>query len=223
MLPAQLFQSAADELCTAWNGQGSKIYKWEWMTSKSAFAETLVRQSVAALCISPLQRGDSMLKQQSLQGGGYLAMCNIPVSAASQPPDTLSVKAGTCHDTDGTSAKLVSSGGACSSECDDEDDVACLPAEHDRLVHFYDYHIVYLPSYSVPTLLFHGHHKGMRRLNVACAQSLFIAPYGIPTQWLVTFQMTIVPCSECFKSQHMCVPSFLQFLLHVPAFTGSVA
>lgn len=133
MLPAQLFQSAADELCTAWNGQGSKIYKWEWLTSKSAFAETL--------------------------GGGYLAMCNIPVSAASQLPDTLSVKAGTCHDTDGTSAKLVSSGGACSSECDDEDDVACLPAEHDRPVHFYDYHIVYLPSYSVPTLLFHGHHK----------------------------------------------------------------
>ena len=42
MLPSQLFQSAANELCTAWNSQGSNTYKWEWMTSKSAFAETLV-------------------------------------------------------------------------------------------------------------------------------------------------------------------------------------
>ncbi len=149
-------------------------------------------------------------------------MCNIPVPAASQLPDTLSVKASTSHDTDGTSAKIVS-GGACSSECNDEDDVACLPAERDRPVHFYDYHIAYLPSYSVPTLLFHGRHKGMLRLNVAYAQSVFIATYAILTQWLVTSQITIVPCFECFKSQHMCVLSFLQVLLHVPAFTGSVA
>ncbi len=58
MLPSQLFQSAANELCTAWDSQGSNTGKWEWMTSKSAFAETLVGQAVAALCISPLQRGD---------------------------------------------------------------------------------------------------------------------------------------------------------------------
>ncbi|KAL0042943.1 hypothetical protein WJX79_004599 [Trebouxia sp. C0005] len=56
MLPSQLFQSAANQLCTAWNTQGNNTYKWEWVTSKSVFAETL--------------------------GGGYLAMCNIPVPAS---------------------------------------------------------------------------------------------------------------------------------------------
>ena len=110
-----------------------------------------------------------MLKQQILQGGGYLAICNIPVPAASQLPDTLLAKAGTSHDTDGASAKIVL-GGACSSECNDEDDIACVPAERDRSIHFYDYHIVYLPSYSVPTLLFTGRHTGMLRLSVACTQ-----------------------------------------------------
>lgn len=138
MLPSQLFQSAANELCTAWNGQGSNIHKWEWMTSTSAFADTL--------------------------GGGYLAMCNIPVPAASQLPDMLSVTAGTSHDTDATNANIVS-GGACSSESYCEDDIACMPAECDRPVHFYDYHIVYLPSYSVPTFLFNGHHKDGIRLD----------------------------------------------------------
>ncbi len=140
-----------------------------------------------------------MLKQQILQGGGYLAMCNIPVPAASQLPDTLLVKAGTSHDTDGTSAKTAL-GSACSSECNDEDDIACVPAERDRSIHFYDYHIVYLPSYSVPTLLFNGRHKGMLRLSVACAQSVFIATYARLTQWLFTSKPMQYPeCSECFK------------------------
>ncbi len=141
-------------------------------------------------------------------------MCNIPVPAASQLPDTLLAKAGTSHDTDGTSAKIVL-GGACSSECNDEDDIACVPAERDRSIHFYDYHIVYLPSYSVPTLLFTGRHTGMLRLSVACAQSVFIATYARLTQWLFTSKPMQYPeCSECFKRQHMCVPSFLQVFLH---------
>ena len=109
-------------------------------------------------------------------------MCNIPVPAASQLPDTLSVKAGTSHDTDERSAEIVSPGGACSSERQDEDDIACVPAECDRPIHFYDYHIVYLPSYSVPTLLFNGRHKGMLRLNASCAQLLYIATYAILSQ-----------------------------------------
>lgn len=139
-----------------------------------------------------------MLKQQVLQGGGYLAMCNIPVPAASQFLDTLSVKAGTSHDTDGSSAKIVS-GCACSSECNDEDDIACVPAECARPIHFYDFHIVYLPSYSVPTLLFNGRHKGMLSLSVACAQSVFIASHAILTQWLFTSKTTI-PCLNASKA-----------------------
>lgn len=114
-------------------------------------------------------------------------MCNIPVPAASQLPDTLLVKAGTSHNTDGTNEET---GGACSSECNDVDDIACVPAERDRSIHFYDYHIVYLPSYSVPTLLFNGRHKGMRSSSVGCAQSVFIAIYARIIQWQFTSQST---------------------------------
>lgn len=162
-----------------------------------------------------------MLKQQILQGGGYLAMCNIPVPAVSQLPDMLLVKAGTGHDTDGTSAKVLS-GNACSSECNDEVDIACVPAECDHPIHFYDYHIVYLPSYSVPTLLFTGRHKGMLRLTVACAQSVCIATY---VTFSVAGHLPNHHCTlfECCKGQHMCVSTFLQILLHVPAYTGSAA
>ena len=151
-----------------------------------------------------------MLKQQILQGGGYLAMCNIPVPAASHLPDTLLVNAGTSHDTDGTSAKTVLDS-ACSSECNDEDDIACVPVERDRSIHFYDYHIVYLPSYSVPTLLFNGRHKGMLRLSVACAQSVLIATYARITQWLFTSQSNIGPCLNASEASIFVSVAFCRF------------
>ena len=44
---------------------------------------------------------------------------------------------------------------------------ACVADVSNPPVHFYQYHIVYLPSYSVPVLLLQAHHEGQRNSCMA--------------------------------------------------------
>lgn len=64
----------------------------------------------------------------------------------------------------------MQAGSVQSTHCgnDEEDDKGvCGTDGSSRSVHFYQYHIVYLPSYSVPVLLFKAHNEGKIELHVA--------------------------------------------------------
>lgn len=59
----------------------------------------------------------------------------------------------------------------------DEDDKECMATDSDQAVYFYNYHIVYLPSYNVPVLLFNGRCAGERLLSLsqtACSATLLV-------------------------------------------------
>ena len=55
---------------------------------------------------------------------------------------------------------------------DDDDDDACGTNSSSRSVHFYQYHIVYLPSYGVPVLLFKAHNEGKCKLLMTATFSM---------------------------------------------------
>ena len=102
-----------------------------------------------------------------MQGGGFLDMRNVPVSVSSSLPDLVpacKVVSSKSESADGISTLSA----AHSAHYDVGDDSSCVASDITSPIHFYHYHIVYLPSYSVPTLLFIGQYEG--RIECICTQ-----------------------------------------------------
>lgn len=83
-------------------------------------------------------------------------MSNVPVPATSIVPD-LTPACKVMSSEDASDNDLLSV--AHREHRDGGDDSICVAADITDTIHFYHYHIVYLPSYSVPTLLFNGQHE----------------------------------------------------------------
>ena len=130
-----------------------------------------------------------------MQGGGYLAMNRIPILAATSGVMVPSSIHQSCENANGKQVsvaveakqrgslhckgsaalsgplrqQLPQQDAACPATCQQHvvktDDADCLAPAVGQAVHFYCYHIIYLPSYSVPVLLFNGWHEGMWLYN----------------------------------------------------------
>lgn len=111
------------------------------------------------------------------QGGGFLIMQNVPLPASSSVADLTPAMSSKGASGDGT---FMLSAAPC-EHYDVGDDSICVAADVTDPIHFYNYHIVYLPSYSVPTLLFTGQHEGRigRRYTQLCVRTYIRTDYVI--------------------------------------------
>lgn len=101
---------------------------------------------------------------------------------------------------------------------------ACSTDSSSRSVHFYQYHIVYLPSYSVPVLLFKAYNEGKLKVHdklilhaenqkgllhwQCCSDPAAVAVCMLETDFVsvttsIADEIVCLPC--CFQCHYPCV------------------
>lgn len=150
MLPATQFGRAASLFAATWAEAGNMPQQWTWVAAQHTFADDLVR----SLRTASMSKNRQSRANFSAQGGGYLCLNNIPVAATTSSTNTPSAadaatfQSGTTYrqtDQDTTNDLPAEA-------CDPEDSSTVVSTATD--FHLYTFHIVYLPSYNVPVLLF---------------------------------------------------------------------
>ena len=150
MLPATQFGRAASLFAETWAKAGNTPQQWTWVAAQHTFADELVR----SLRTASMSKNRQSRADVSAQGGGFLCLSNIPVAATTPSTKTPSAADAAAFQS-GTAYRQIDQ-----DTTNDQPAAACDPEDNSTVVstatdfHLYSFHIVYLPSYSVPVLLF---------------------------------------------------------------------